>query len=419
MSESEIRERYRSRLVHMVAGFLIGLFQLVGRSHVGQFIGSGDAAWYFELRLWALAALSLWLMGIAVARGPGAERFFAGRVRTWATMIISFVAYMMVTSLWAPDVTLAALKAYDLLFVAWSCALTISALRLCGIADTIDGFWSAIFGLGLVLAVAGLLSALSGDSMGRVSALGGGPNVFGRNMGLLTLAALRLTFDSRRWVRSPALVAVPIATLLVLLSGSRGAMIALFAGGIIYLGIRGIDRRVRLSIVLAGIVGVAAVSTPVGQRAVSTFLDRFVRLLLVEGYTSNRVVLVTDGIAAGIRNPIGGMGLSGFVQVDSFGTYPHNVFVEAFAEGGLLGLVLLCVPFIVYVRRWARGRGLGDPAIVAGLFLLAISSSISGDLFDARGVFLLLLMAVASQRPARAAHPKSVGGNATIPAERA
>ena len=42
--------------------------------------------------------------------------------------------------------------------------------------------------------------------------------------------------------------------------------------------------------------------------------------------------------------------------------------------------------------------GAGDSLTVAGLGLLTVSSSISGDLFDARGVFLMLLMAIASQR---------------------
>ena len=51
--------------------------------------------------------------------------------------------------------------------------------------------------------------------------------------------------------------------------------------------------------------------------------------------------------------------------------------------------------------------GLGDSLTVAGLGLLVVSS-ISGDLFDARGMFLLLLlMAVASQARDRTAGKSS------------
>ena len=417
MSEAGAVVRYQFRLEQVAAGFLIGAFQLVGRSHVGQFYGGGDTAWYLELRLWILAALSVWLFAVAATRRPGVERFFAGRVRSWAIALVVFVAYMIATSIWAPDVTLAGVKSYDLLFVAWSCALTVAALRLCGVTATIDGFWWALFSLGLILALAGLATALSGNlTKGRVSALGGGPNVFGRNMGLLTLAALHFIVDARRLVKRPALIVAPIAILLVLQSGSRGAMLALFTGVIVYLGIHGVDRRVLWSIVGVGVLGLAALLTRVGQLAGKIFFSRFINLLILKGYTSNRIGLFFDGIAAGIQNPVGGLGLAGFAQLESFGTYPHNMFVEAFAEGGLLGLVLLTAPFLVYLRRWLRGRGLGHPAVVAGLCLLAISSSFSGDLFDARGVFLLLLLAVATQLPVRARQRNTIS---TLPVARA
>ena len=420
MSEAGAVVRYQFRLEQVAAGFLIGAFQLVGRSHVGQFFGGGDTVWYFELRLWILSALSIWLFAVAATRSPRVNRYFAGRVRSWGVALVTFVAYMIATSLWAPDLTLAGTKTYDLLFVAWSCAFTVAALRLCGVTATIDGFWWAIFVLGLVLALAGLASALSGNlTEVRVSALGGGPNVFGRNMGLLSLAALHFIVDGRRFVRRPAFAVAPIAILLVLQSGSRGAMLALFAGMTVYLGSRRIDRRVLLATVGVGLVGLAALLTRVGQLAAAVFSRRFIDLLLLQGYTSHRVDLFTDGIAAGIENPLGGLGLAGFAQLGSFGTYPHNMFIEAFAEGGLLGLLLLTAPFVVYLRRWIHGRGPGHPAIIAGLCLLGISSSISGDLFDARGVFLLLLLSVATQLPAAARQHRSAGDTSALPVARA
>ncbi len=386
------------RLGAVAAGFLIGTFQLVGRSYLGQFIGSEEVVWYLQLRLLVLAALSVWLLGVAAGRGPGAVRSFAGGVRTWSAVIVVFVVYMVATTLWAPDLSLAGAKAYDLMFVAWSCVLTVGALRLCGIGSTVSGFWYAIFGLGLVLAVAGVASVFTNPSLGRLSVLGGGPNVFGRNMGLLTLAALRIAFQSNhRWARFVGLIVVPVGSFLVLLSGSRGALIALVLGALAYAAIRGLDRRLRVTLLLSVIAGGALVLTDLGSRAIAVFATRFIRLLLIEGYTSNRGILLIDGIVAGLGSPVGGIGLAGFAQLDTFGLYPHNVFVEAFAEGGIIGLLLFCLPLLVFIRRWRNGRGLGDPAIAAALILLLISSSISGDLFDARGVFVLLLIALATQ----------------------
>ena len=321
-------------------------------------------------------------------------------------MIVVFLGYMVVTSLWAPDPARAAIKAYDLMFVIWSCVLTVVAFRICGVRATIDGFWGGLFVLALAMAALGVFAAVVRSQTGaRLSVLSGGPNVFGRNMGLLALASLRLIFDGRRGLRVVGLVTAPLAALLVLLSGSRGAMLALFFGVIVYLSVHRVDRRVFLSLVAVGVVGMFAVATRFGDLAVAVFRDRFIILLLAEQYFTHRDVLLIEGLRAGLQNPLGGLGLSGFAGVGTHGAHPHNIFVEAFAEGGIPGLTLLCLPFLRYVVRWRRGMGLGDSLTVAGLGLVGLSSSISGDLFDARGVFLLLLMAVASQvppRPARA-----------------
>ena len=402
----------RLRLEAIIGGALLGAFQLVGRSQAAQFFG-GDAAWFLELRLWVLGLLTLWLGGIAVVHRPK-EQLHEERFGAWSGKLVLFLSYMIMTSLWAPDQALAAAKSYDLLFVAWAAVLTAATLRLCGVAATIEGFWAALFGLGIVLATAGLFSVVAGPGpqsggQQRLAILGGGPNVFGRNMGLLALACLRYAFDNRRWLRRPALATVPLAAFLLLQSGSRGAMLAAFIGVVVYLGLRGVDRRVRRSLAFAGLAfTVGALATEVGRLAILIFQKRFLVLLLVQRYFTHRDAHLLDGITAGIGNPVGGLGLAGFALFPQTGAktalYPHNMFVEAFAEGGLLGLSLLCAPFVGWLRRWRRGLGPGDPAIVAGLSLLLVSSSISGDLFDARGVFLMLMMAVASQR-ARAPGP--------------
>ena len=267
-----------------------------------------------------------------------------------------------------------------------------------------------MFVLALAMAALGVLAAVVRSQTGaRLSVLSGGPNVFGRNMGLLALASLRLIFDGRRGLRVVGLVTAPLAALLVLLSGSRGAMLALFFGVIVYLSVHRVDRRVFLSLVAVGVVGMFAVATRFGDLAASVFRERFIILLLAEQYFTHRDVLLVEGLRAGLQNPLGGLGLSGFASVGTWGFHPHNMFLEAFAEGGIPGLVLLCLPFLRYATRWRRGMGLGDSLTVAGLGLLGVSSSISGDLFDARGVFLLLLMAVASQVPREAARARGDG----------
>ena len=344
-----------------------------------------------------MAALSLWLVATAAVIGRRCHRYKLGEVRRSGVVIVLFVMYMVTTTIWAPDLARAQQKAYDLVFVAWSCLLTVASVGLFGYRATMKGFWFAVFGLGLVLAGSGLIAASSSGYEGRLAAFGGGPNVYGRNMGLLTLAAVWFVFDDRRWLRRPAAVVAPVAVLLVFLSGSRGAMLALFVGLMVYVSSRRWDRRVVRAIVLVAFTGVAALATQVGHLAVRMFQERFIVLLLVERYFTYRDTLLVDGIIAGLQNPLGGLGLAGFAEEGSKGFHPHNMFVEAFAEGGAIGIVLLSLPFMTYLRRWRRGMGAGDAIAVAGLALLGVSSSISGDLFDARGVFLLLLMTLTSQ----------------------
>ena len=370
-------------------------------------MGVAETGWYLELRLWVLAALSIWLVGVSARRSSG--RFHARGVRAWGGVIIVFLAYMVVTSLWAPDPARAAAKAYDLMFVIWACGLMVVTLRICSVRATIEGFWGGLFAGAVGLAAVGVATAVvSSEAGARLSVLSGGPNVFGRNMGLLALASLHLIFDTRRVLRFMGMLTAPLAALLVLLSGSRGAMLALFFGVAVYLSVHRIDRRVLLSLLAVGIIGAVAVATRFGELAVVVFRERFLVLLLAEQYFTHRDVLLLEGLRAGLQNPVGGLGLSGFAEVGTHGSHPHNMFVEAFAEGGVPGLGLLGLPFLSYANRWRKGMGLGDSLTVAGLALLSVSSSISGDLFDARGVFLLLLMSVASQRGAVV--PKEIRG---------
>ena len=383
------------RGVYFGGAFLVALFQLVGRSQAERLIGVEATGWYLELRLWALAAMSIWLIAMGALTGRRQHTHGAGHCRD---MIIVFIVYMIVTSLWAPDPIRAAGKAYELFFVIWACTLLVGTLRIAGVRTTIEGFWVGLFAGALALAAIGLVTAVASSQAGeRLSVLSGGPNVFGRNMGLLTLVSVHLIVARRALLQMIGMVTAPVAALLVLLSGSRGAMLSLFLGLVVYLSVHGIDRRVLLRLVAVGMVAVLVLLTRFGELALLVFRDRFVVLLLSERYFTHRDVLLLEGLAAGVANPLAGLGLTGFAGVGTHGSHPHNIFVEAFAEGGIPGLALLCLPFLRYLIRSKKCTDLGDALTVSGLALVTMSSSISGDLFDARGVFLLLLLSVASQ----------------------
>ena len=113
------------------------------------------------------------------------------------------------------------------------------------------------------------------------------------------------------------------------------------------------------SLLAVGVAGIAAVATRFGELAILVFRERFLILLLAEQYFTHRDVLLLEGLRAGLQHPLGGLGLSGFATVGTRGSHPHNIFLEAFSEGGFPGLVLLCLPFVLYAKRWRRGMGAG------------------------------------------------------------
>ena len=393
-----VRTTYQMPSNHFVAGFLIALFQLVGRSHATRFFSVSSLSPLFELRLWILLCLTSWLFLVASLRRVALTHSELHPMIAWRYSTLLFLCYMILTSLWAPNSALAGAKIYDLLLLSWACVLAASAMRLFGARALIDGFWIGILFVGLTLAVVGVASALARpQGITRLAILGGGPNVFGRNMGLLALVALQFVFVGRRWIRHLALMTAPVAALLVLLSGSRGAMLALFLGVVVLLFIHGFSRRLIYASFLLAIVMFVIIGTQLGELAATVFHQRFIILLLAERYFTNRDTLIVDALEAAIRHPLVGLGLAGFAELDSPGSYPHNFVLEALAEGGVIGFVLLARPFVRFFWRWRQGLTCGHSLTAAGLCLLIVSSSISGDLYDARGVLLLLLMATASQ----------------------
>src|SRR6202008_403688 len=97
-----------------------------------------------------------------------------------------FLSYMLLTVIWASDADLAADKAYELLLVLVVAAVVAVSRPYDDGESLLLGFWTTVVFIGLVFAAFALTDA--GDA--RAVALGGGPNTFGRNMGLAAIGAI-------------------------------------------------------------------------------------------------------------------------------------------------------------------------------------------------------------------------------------
>ena len=405
--------RRSPRVALELLGLGIALFYVVGRwgpHRLFMPVGSGDGSVrYTELRWWiALGVLGLFLvLRRSGARDAPVPTEDDRALKLVGRLVMAFLLFMLLSALWCPNFDLAWHKAQQVGLLTGITYLFYRALLVTDREKLNIALWRNIVLMTGFLAVVGVLS-VSGMMGERMAVLGGGPNVFGRNMGMLWLGALFIGHRSRRkwlWIS----VGV-VGGMLSVTSGSRGATIASLVALLIcltYLRIA-LVRKIQLAMVVA-VVSVALLqSTRLGESTLRVFDQRVVSLSFEHGYTSGRIPMMQDAFAIGMDHFVVGSGLHGFA-VHTHGMvrrYPHNVFLEAFSEGGIIALGLLSATFLVPLVLVLRGRLQFQGADLGAVFLLLASAQFSGDFYDSRGYFIFLLAAVATARasPQRAPH---------------
>jgi O-antigen ligase len=243
--------------------------------------------------------------------------------------------------------------------------------------------WRWLLPILFALAVLGAVMGVGGE---RLAVLGGGPNVFGRNMGLLCVAMLGLVLHRASWF---AVGGAVVAGALVVLSGSRGALLATAAGiaTVLYFNMGRIGRVVYVGLAVA-IVAVGIVElTDFGADAAEMFRHRVLRLGVEDRYDSGRTDVYARAWELGRESPLFGIGLAGFGVIGNH-IYPHNLFLEVFCEGGLVGLLLLMLVLGPPLAAAVRRRPGPAPRDYGAFVLVLFSAQFSGDLYDSRTVFV-------------------------------
>ncbi len=372
---------------------LMALFLLSGRWNLARVLSMNGSA-LTAPRVW-LVALVLFVTAIPIWRPRRDVPPPVG--------ILLFLGYFLITTLWAPDAALAGTKAVDLLvmFLGILCLrrLTVRA----GVFATTGALWRVVTVIFGGFALLGLASSVLAGG-GRLAILGGGPNVFGRTMGVLLVVSLAAVLDHGR-ARSVPMAGIIVSGLLIILTGSRGALAGTIVGvaGLLFMRRIQVGRTAAaLAIVTAGLA-IVAQWTAVGRAAIAAFEQRVLVLTLQQSYDSGRGTLREAALEMVDRSPWFGDGLNGF-RARGHGVYPHNLELEALTDGGIVGLlVLLCALALPLLLIVARSRSV-DPTS-ASVFLLHLAcAQVSGDFYDSRGVFLfgmLLTLQFSQRRPAR------------------
>ena len=258
----------------------------------------------------------------------------------------------------------------------------------------------------LVVAVVGaiglLVELVSGAEPvypGRYGLPGENPITLGRLTAAGLLIATYALLTAGAAVRSLALCTVPVLAVAFFASGSRGPFVGLLFGLIVLGALMARERGLggRWPLVLGGIVlGVLGASQFVPGDAMNRAAG-----ILVGGEsgldTTGRTDLWAEAWRTFLDHPGLGVGTGGFAGVDPVNAFPHNLFLEAGAEWGLLGLVPLLAALGVgvakmagAVRRPPHGEG-GLAALVAALFTAAlVNAMFSGDITTNSDVWLTL-----------------------------
>ncbi|MFL5350078.1 MAG: O-antigen ligase family protein [Hyalangium sp.] len=401
-------------------GLIAALYVLAGRWGFNRLTSADSEPDPFqEPRMWlVMGGLVLAAVGL-VHCAHRAARPGETRSDPWLlAALLGFFGYMGTSVLWAPSSSFSVTKLYELaLVLVMSVSFGLAVLRQPA-AKVLDAFWSVVVTATALLAFAGVRQLLGGGGGARLAVLGGGPNVFARLMGLLALGSLY--FWSRR---GRAWLWIPLAAtgvLLALLTGSRGGASAIIAGILTFLVVGRVPLRrlVLLALFATAAVSVAILFTPMGQAINRAVEERFLKLTLkydkgsaseTKVYLSGREELYAAAYALGLEHPVTGAGLAAFPSL-GLGVYPHNLFLEVFCEGGAVGLLFLAGVLLAFVRSAFRGRHGLDGATVGAALLMLIGSQSSGDLYDSRAIYLLMVMAsctsVARQRAASEAWPR-------------
>ena len=298
-----------------------------------------------------------------------------------------FVAWMMVSAVWAPY------GARNLEASLW--LLMLAVLTSLGIVlfsssrtDPNPAIWKTMIAIGLLLLLTALVDGP--DHQGRYSALGGGPNVFVRVMALGAIAATALaSYQRRLW---PFLF-LPIFVIGAILSGSRGGLGALVVA-MMFAVPYALTRTVKASprTIAITITGMALTIAGAGLVFTDLVTRRYIQDTFLEFYPSVRLEILEHTLRLWRENPVIGTGVDGFFVVGSGHQHPHNIILAPAAEGGTIGLALILVAITVGVAAFIRGNRTLLSARFHALSALAIflASLFSGDYYDTRFMWLFL-----------------------------
>jgi len=217
--------------------------------------------------------------------------------------------------------------------------------------DQLKRFLVGILGIAFGVAIALIALRLLQRNSGRMYFFEANPIplavLFSVGLIVAIVGTLEHLWENSRLGKAYSVIIIPVLLYSLLLTASRGPLIALIVGLASYFVFcgRSIWRMIlRLALTTTVLVTVGVLSPVIWnflfQRAPIPNIDYYNPEFILRGLpTLERLEKYLTAIAFFKQNPLFGIGTSGFGLLTEFG-YPHNIFLEIAAENGLLGLIV-------------------------------------------------------------------------------
>jgi O-antigen ligase len=251
----------------------------------------------------------------------------------------------------------------------------------------------------VIMQALGLAGEPTNLKASRISAFGVNPNSLGNTLSLGLLALVGLAYGrgemSRRarvvfWLFSGFLLLAIVRT------GSRGAIVALLAGLLVFLVKRAnLGLKVKLGLALILLVGSLVIASyyiePVRARWEATF---------TKGDTAGRDVIYANAWDMFLEKPVFGWGPVYFFELGfRLGLQArdtHNLFLRLLDEGGLVGtLPFMCALLICCWSAW-RARGNIQGVLPMAMLACLLVTNMKGTGINNKLLWLVLGYATAS-----------------------
>ena len=372
---------------------------------------------YIELRLYLIATMLVCGLSFAHRLPRGAGRLSLSFL---CLMLFLFIGIASGFGTPQPGVLLEYFARKQADFILLALALPViyfySASR-----DFNREVWRWMYIVTVTLLIIGLVSLVQGVEDGRLAILKGGPNIYGRLMGLLVIAAAARYFTEKRLI-TPSGIVLALAGLVLLTSGSRGAVAAIAITAALGIFMVGRSPMKVLLLLGAAAFGMLLILFP-PLEVFELIRERYIVLTFEEQYVAYRDVLFDLSLDA-IRERFWlGHGLAGFSAFEPNQVYPHNLVLELWTEFGLVGIMLaLVVPTIAILVRVLGSNSEDHRNTFAFIFLLA-ATMFSGDFYDSRGVYVFAFLILGQARyriqpaKARPSGPRAMSGQVPAPTE--